>query len=261
MNKYKHLKEKAFKLRENGYSLPDICKRLNKGKSTVYYWIKNVTVKKTNVFLTRTALKIKKNCTKLGKALRIKYEKVHKEYKNIAIELWENRFKNNTDFKLFLMYYACEGDRKSKWAIGLCNSDPSLIQYCAFWFKKINIRNKPIDYSIQLHIDQNEEEVKNYWKKLLNIIEIKTIRKSNSGKMSGRNWNSKYGVLSVRFYDAYLKTMINVWISLLKNEIINKQYEFNIKIEDLPLIPDHSSYLKNILKSENQSSVQTRLSS
>jgi hypothetical protein len=244
MNKYDHLKEKAIKLRENGYSLPDICKRLNKGKSTVHYWIKNTTIKKMNIFLKRTAFKVKKCCIEAGKASRRKYAKVHEEYKNVALKLWEEELKNNNDFKLFLIYYACEGDRKTKWAVGLCNSDPSLIQYCLLWFKKLNVRNKPILYNVQLHIDQDEKEIKNYWINLLNINEIKTIRKSNSGKMSGRNWNSKYGVLSVRFYDAYIKTMIDAWIVLIKDEIVHKQFQFDLKIKDLPIIPNHSSYSK-----------------
>lgn len=72
-------------------------------------------------------------------------------------------------------------------------------------------------------------KVVNYWKALLNIPEIETMRKSNSGKMSRRNWNSKYGVLTIRFFDTYLKTMINTWLNLLYTEIENEIITINFK--------------------------------
>jgi hypothetical protein len=246
MNKYEHLKEKAKKLRENGYSLSDICERLNKGKSTVFYWIKNTEIKKKNIFIKRSKQRIKKNCIIAGKAVSKKYEIIHEEYKKTAVKLWEESLKNNSDFRLFLMYYACEGYRKNKWVVSLCNSDPSLIKYCTLWFQKINIRHKEMKYKIQLHVDQNEKEIKKFWKNFLNINTIKTIRKSNSGKMSGRNWNSKYGVLNIFFCDAYIKTMIDEWIILLKKDIINREPNFDNILKNLPIIPNHPSYNRSV---------------
>ena len=38
--------------------------------------------------------------------------------------------------------------------------------------------------------------------------------------MSGRNWNSKFGVLTMLFNDAYVKTMIDTWLSLYEKEIV-----------------------------------------
>jgi hypothetical protein len=143
------------------------------------------------------------------------------------------------------MYYSCEGYRRSTWTLGLCNSDPSLIKYCTVWFKILNVRNKKIEYKIQLHVDQNEKDVKDYWKKFLGISKIQTIRKSNTGKMSGRNWNSKYGVLSILFHDSYMKTMLDTWIDLFKKELVCIKPSFTIKKEDLPPVPDHTSYLRN----------------
>lgn len=51
MVKLLHLKAKAIEFREKGYSLNDICKRLNKGKSTVFYWIKDTIIIDKNAFL------------------------------------------------------------------------------------------------------------------------------------------------------------------------------------------------------------------
>lgn len=67
--------------------------------------------------------------------------------------------------------------------------------YFKKWFETLNIRDKKIEYRVQIHVDQNPAEIIDYWKKVLQIKEVVIMRKSNLGKMSGRSWNSKYGVL------------------------------------------------------------------
>ena len=229
MNKFKHLREKAVSLRENGYSLPDICRMVNKSKTTVYYWIKDVEMKRVNVFLKRNKEKIKLSTLKAGLAQRRKFKKIHNEHKEQAIKLWENYLVNDNDFKKFIMAYACEGDRKSKHQVGICNSNFILMDYFHKWFKVINFHNKKFDYFVQLHLDQDSEEIISYWKQILGVSEIKTLMKSNSGRMKGRNWNCKYGVLTIRFCDAYLKSMISTWMKLLYNELEEETVDSSIK--------------------------------
>lgn len=226
MNNLQHLRIKAIEFRKKGYSLNEICKRLNKRKSTVYYWIKNVEIERKNAFLKKCQINMRKSAIEASKYNRIKYKKIHEEYRLKAINLWENNLKFNNNFKLFLMLYSCEGDRKSKYYIRLSNSDTTLLIFCHNWFKKLNINNKIFEYNIQLHVDQNEKEIIAFWKSTLSINEIKVRRKSNTGKMFKRNWNSKYGVLSISFCDSYLKTMIDTWISLLKEKLNNFEIEF-----------------------------------
>ncbi|KKN04006.1 hypothetical protein LCGC14_1101930 [marine sediment metagenome] len=215
MNNYAHLREKAAKLRQNGYSINDICKRLNKGKGTVWYWIKDVEMLKTNVFLDRKKRKNKKAAIAAARAVKKKFKDIHKAAEKMAIEEWKNNLKDNFEFQQFIMLYWCEGCKKTKHYLSVSNSDPQLIKFALKWLRNINYHNKKIEANIQLHVDQNEENVKTFWRQETDINEIKVQRKSNSGKMSGRNWNSKYGVLSLRLSDAYLKTKIDKWIELL----------------------------------------------
>ena len=227
MNKYKHIRNKAVLLREDGHSLNTICKMLNRSKTTVYYWIKNIVIKRKRLFLSFNNANHLKKCHILaGTALRNKFKRIHEEYENRACKIWEHNF-DNVCFLEFLMGYMTEGFKKGKWVVGVCNSDMSFMLFMKNWFEILNINKKEIQYEIQLHVDQNEDEVKDFWDKNLNISNIRTIRKSNSGKMKGRNWNSKYGVLSLRFYDAYLKTMINTWTNLYKKDIVKKIPKLN----------------------------------
>lgn len=218
-----HLKVKAIEFRENGYSLNEICKRLNKGKSTVFYWIKDVQIIKKNAFLKKCQKNLTKSAIEASKATRAKYKRIHNYYRDKALLLWNDSLRHDDNFKQFIMMYSCEGDRKSKFSVALCNSDPDIMRYCQGWFHAINIHHKKFEYNIQLHIDQNEKEILSYWGKILNIVDIRISRKSNTGKMHKRNWNSKYGVITIRFCDSYLKTMINTWGELLKKEIGTKK--------------------------------------
>jgi AcrR family transcriptional regulator len=55
------------------------------------------------------------------------------------------------------------------------------------------------NYSIQYHADQDLEELRRFWAARLAVTpeDIRLQRKSNSGRLAGRTWRSRYGVLTV----------------------------------------------------------------
>lgn len=56
------------------------------------------------------------------------------------------------------------------------------------WFRKLNINEKNIQSKIQIHVDQKEEGLKKYWNNVIGLdLKIECMRKSNSGKLSGRS--------------------------------------------------------------------------
>ena len=75
-----------------------------------------------------------------------------------------------------------------------------------------------LDYSLQYHADQDLEEIKSFWGRVLDIPpgSIKAYRKSNSGELNGRNWRSKNGVLSVRTYDTQFRAQLQAWIDCVQ---------------------------------------------
>ena len=219
MNKNLHLREKAVELRKKGYSLPAICDRLKKSKTTVYYWIKDIEIEKINIRIKSCRKNTKEHALRGGLANQRKYKKIHDEHKKIAAQEWEEKYKDNDEFKLFLMLYLTEGYRKGRFGLSLANSNPTLIVFAKKWFDILNIRKKNMRYSIQIHVDQDETKVKNYWKDLLGASEIKVSRKSNSGKLGHRYWASEYAVLTLEFFDAYVKTMLDYWMEQFQLEL------------------------------------------
>lgn len=212
MTKNKVVRDKAVQLRKNGYSVDDIAKQLAKPKGTVYYWVKDVEIKKPNVFLTRTRENHKASTRKAAQAVRKKYQSIHDQHINEAVMLWGNQYKFDEEFKLFLMLYMCEGDKKNKGVLELTNTDPNIIRFAKKMFEKININEHEIKYRVQLRDNLDEKKAIKFWQDFLEIKNIQVlVRKS---KPMARNWVSEYGIMSIRLCDSYLKTMMNTWMKL-----------------------------------------------
>jgi ribosomal protein S18 len=86
------------------------------------------------------------------------------------------------------------------------------------WIRRFS-RN-PIRCSVQYHADQDVDELKRFWGKLLRIPpeRITTLRKSNSKQLTGRTWRSRWGVLSVSADDTYFRARMQAWMDRLFEE-------------------------------------------
>lgn len=216
MNRYAHLKHKAIQLREKGNSIDDICKMLNKGKSTVWYWIRNTKIAKPSIFITRKKFRNKLSLIRACAANSLKYRRNHETARTLAEQEWKTL---SNELKQFIMLYWCEGYKKTKHAVSVANSDPRLISFANKQMGMINYHDKRITCMLQIHDDQDEVELVKFWKSIVGDKPVRVLYKSNSGKLKGRNWNCKFGVLSITIMDAYLKSKIDVWIKCLASEL------------------------------------------
>jgi len=212
MKKYDHLKKKALLFRQKGMSLLDICERLKLCKGTVYYWIKEIP-------LSEVTKKQKASVIAAGKASHRKFKKLREEAYELGVKEYPKLMKEN-DFRDFVMLYLTEGYRRSVNTASVANSNKNLIGLAYKWIKKLANPERKLSFSIQCHEDNDENNLKIYWSKILKIDKslIKVTRKSNSGKMSGRNWRSEYGVFTVCCCDTYLRSRIESWMDLLQKE-------------------------------------------
>jgi hypothetical protein len=220
LNKNQPLRNKAVNLRRNGYSLNDIVDRVRAPKSTVYGWIKDVEMEKPNAFLERTRRKNKRAARKAAEALKKKYEQIHMDNKECALVEWENGFKADPDFKMFILLYMAEGSRKGRGRIELTNTDPDIIRYGLKWFRLLNVHNKSIVARVAIHPNHDPEDVQSYWMGLLGLDEVRLFYASPSrGRLAGRNWVNNHGTISLVINDSYLKTRFDQWISLVRQTL------------------------------------------
>jgi hypothetical protein len=128
----------------------------------------------------------------------------------------------NSALRDFVTLYAAEDFKRDRNRVEICNSNSSIMQLAhrciTAWTQNPNIR-----YRLQCHIDSAEDELKEYWARLLGIEaqEISVMRKSNAGGRTGRQWRSRYGVLSMEVGDTRLRCMIQAWMDYLQHEWSN----------------------------------------
>jgi hypothetical protein len=219
MKSYDVLRNKAVVLRQNGYSLPEICNRLKTSKSTTWYWIKDVEMLKPNAFLSRTKRKHAEAARKAALAHRNNAIRKHQHHADEAVRLWENGLRDDPDFRLFLMLYMAEGIGKGRDSFGMSNTNPHLIAFAQAMMNRININGRSFRYDLYLKQNLNESKAVVFWKDLLKAEEIH-VHVRNDGHLKGRNWVSENGIMLIRVYDSYVKTMICVWIDLFTEEYL-----------------------------------------
>ncbi len=208
-HKYDHLREKAIALRtEKQMSLDDIIERLALPRTTVYEWIKDIPIPFTQ--------KQSEAQHRKAELVRTKYallrDEAFRQGLNEAPELLKD-----LSFRDFVVLYMAEGSKRDRNRVEFVNSDSSMVKLANRWISYFTQANK-IDYRIQCHIDHDEDELKNYWAAIVNAIpdNIKIIRKSNSNQLSGRQFRSQYGLLSISVNDTVLRSRLQAWIDFLK---------------------------------------------
>lgn len=217
MHSLKHIREKAVYFREQGYTLPEICDRLKKGKSSVHYWIKNVEILKKNVFIKKCREHTALAQIKASEATRKKYKVIRDSYHKEAVDDSPEMFKNKS-FRDFIILYITEGFRRTKGCLALGNSNPSIMRLFHYWVKELS--RKKITYTLRIHEDHDSEESIKFWSCYLHVPKenVDCILKKNSCKMKTRNWRNEHGILTITSCDTYLKVKMDVYMKYLEEE-------------------------------------------
>lgn len=210
--KNREIRETAKKMRTEGKTLTEICEVLQKSKSTVHNWIKEIDYTPNKRTSKQTEAQIKATMAMQEKYKRLRDE-AYNEFWNKKEELLKNNFLRD-----FINIYLTEGHRKNRNSVSVANSNPNIIKISYYFIKKFSKKN-PF-FTLQYHNDQDVSELIIFWSKLLNIKkeQIKIIRKSNSGNLEGRVWSSKHGVFTVGVSDTYLRSKIQALMDVVEEE-------------------------------------------
>ena len=206
-----HIRAKAIEMRGRGLSLGEICEKLSVKKTTAYYWIKGTKIPITD--------KQRKCAVAAGIVTKEKHRKLRQEsYEKGAIEFVD--LSKAPLFRDFVLIFLTEGYRKTRNYVFVTNSNPEIVKLALFWIRKLKNPERKCYYRIQIHKDNDEDEIKGFWAKELNVKpeEIEVSRKSNSGDMTKRNWRSVHGVMSVGTCDTYFRSKLESWMDLLQLE-------------------------------------------
>jgi hypothetical protein len=205
-----YIRQKARQLRlEKHLSVDEIADRLAVPKTTVYGWVRDVPHAQPR----RTTGGQRKGNRNMRRTYALRRAAA---YLQGRIE-FENLLETPT-FRDFVCLYMAEGYKRDRNRVRVCDSDPSIVVLCAAWVRRF-ARN-PLTYSIQYHADQDLDELRRFWACKLSVgrDEIRFQRKSNSGRLTGRTWRSRYGVLSVTADDTLLRARLEAWMHSLQDQ-------------------------------------------
>ena len=204
-----YLRHKARALRaERRLSIDEIAERLALPKTTVFYWVRDLPLARTR----------RENSRAANQAMQRKYRLLREKAYEDGRRSFPILLARDPTFRDFVCMYIGEGYKRSRNHMSLGNSDPAVVLLATRWFKELS-RNK-LDFSLQYHVDQDPEELQHFWASTLAIDarQVKLQRKSNSGRLAGRTWRSRYGVLTVRACDTLLRARMQAWMECVMKE-------------------------------------------
>jgi AcrR family transcriptional regulator len=206
-----HLRAKAIELRtRHQMTLDDIVERLQISKTTVYYWIKDIPIPRTEKQTAAQRRKAAQNSQRYA----VKREQAYQQGLAELPELLKE-----PTFRDFVVLYMAEGTKRHRNEVSFVNSDAKLVRLAYYWIRSLTT-NPHIDYRLQYHADHDVEELKQYWAEVLGISagKIVPMRKSNSNQLSGRQFRSVHGLLTVRVGDTYFRARLQAWMDFIKNQ-------------------------------------------
>jgi hypothetical protein len=109
--------------------------------------------------------------------------------------------------------YWGEGNKKSKTAVRMGNTDVKLVKsFILFLHKVCGVTYSKMRYSLQLFSDVDETTALEYWQKQLNITRnqiMPTVNRIKSGKIGTYKIKNKYGVMTVYVFNRKLRDWLN----------------------------------------------------
>lgn len=190
------LKIKAIELRRKGLSYGEIKKEVNVSKSTLSYWLKDVSLteeQKKRLYTKNIAIMAR---GAQGQRERRKRE-VSKILEDAAKEI-QNPVAPETYKILGAALYWAEGSKSN--GLKITNSDPHLILFMVRWFEKVfQISPKNLKAWLNIYPQQNDLEIKQFWSRLTGIP-LERFGKSFI-KPLNKNYkknNLYYGTISIK---------------------------------------------------------------
>lgn len=206
----KYIRDKARDLRvRKRLTIDELAERLAVSRTTIYYWVRDLPIPRSG---------LQTGSQRRGtEAMQAKYRRLRMEAYEEGRRSFDLLARDPT-FRDFVNLYIGEGYKRSRNHVSLCNSDPAVVALADRWIRALG-KNK-VGYGLQYHADQDLEAVTAFWGGHLGIpaSSIEVQRKSNSQRLSGRNWRSAYGVLTVRCCDTLFRARLQAWMDCVREQ-------------------------------------------
>jgi len=215
MEKRWQQKEEARRLRRLGLTFPEIQDRLFIHKVTLSRWCQDIELTPRQIGLHG---KVYSAGLKGAKANYLKRQKEIKEIQKKAEK--EIRKMSFYEFKIAgTALYWGEGTKKSS-GLSFSNSDVKLVEFMMKWIREVcGVSDNRIKAYLYLHTGLDEEKMKKYWSKIINIplAQFNKTTFKQEGSASRKYSEDKYkGTIKIHVSSEDLKHKVISWIEQLQ---------------------------------------------
>lgn len=204
-------KESAIKLRKKGKSYRDIENILSVNRSTLSGWLKNIGLTKEQKsklhenWINALAIAREKAVLWHNKGKNERREKARKE-----VEKFVSNTNIDRDIQEIILttFYLAEGG-KTENSFALANSNPEILLCIVNLLRKVFIIDES-KFRCCLHLrkDQNEDVLKNFWSKILDIPKSKFYKTQFDKRTIKKTYKHYKGVCVVNYLDTALQRRV-----------------------------------------------------
>jgi len=203
------IKEKARKLRNEGYSFGRLTKEMGISRSTLHSWVGDI--KRSKKWIRSDRIRWMKEIQPLTVLAnkKKKQERIKKLEFQVNKEMGKVKF-SKTQLRVILsMLYWAEGAKTDR-AVTFANTDPKLcLLFITLLRKGFLIDEEKLRVRLYLHYYHNQKNSKKFWSKLLSIpisqFQRTYIKPRSKVKRFRKNFG---GICFIRYYSAALKDEI-----------------------------------------------------
>ncbi|MFM2339538.1 MAG: hypothetical protein RLZZ360_174 [Candidatus Parcubacteria bacterium] len=210
-------KKRAIELRERGIALGEIAKKLNVAKATVSYWVRDISLSKTQIKQlranshSREAIE-KRRLSRMTAAEKIR-DSIREEARQQAVQLIKNPL-----WCVAIALYWGEGGKTQR-TVRIANSDPSVIRLlCHFFRNECHVPLSKMRAHVHAFSHSDIESIEKYWSKISGIPRNQFfkayIKQSSSSKEKRQTLPN--GTMQIYVHDSSLFIKIIAWIEYLK---------------------------------------------
>lgn len=208
------IKQRAIKLRKNGYLYSEIASKLDVSKSTAHLWTSKLALSD----LERQALQIKlknvkrehaKNLLGINRKLRADKDLLVMEEARKVVSV----AKTTLEYKKLIcaILFWCEGGKDTGSGVKFMNSDPHMVKtFLALFRGSFTLKDNKFRALIHLHEYHDPDKQMKFWS---NVTGIPTsqFNRPYLKPHTGKNTRDGYpGCISVRYYDSSIGKLLKM---------------------------------------------------
>lgn len=219
-------RRRVVSLRKKGYTYSEIKRVIQVSKSSLSLWLKQYPLKPLQ--LKRIQVIKQKAIERFRETMKMKrinrQQKHYDEQKKVLFP-----FSKKELLKAGLFLYWGEGNKASKNAISISNTDPSVLKFGLYWLvKSMGIEKKDIKIYMHLYSDMNIKSEITFWSRELNIHRGQFIKPyiKNSKRSNLDQKGFGHGTCNIVVHNTILKEKILMGIKSIADYYARKINSF-----------------------------------